>query len=152
MRHYYVKLPNGAPIQSAPLLGLSNVWPSQTLSNDALCKGAPLLCQLSNGAPIPFGLIPLFRYGAENNNFSYLQYPNPRSMLWRCKVTEGIRVHTFWRPKEGNILANVVGVDSELRPPCRVEEHRRWRLPVNFRRWSSTTGVVPRRDYTLTVQ
>src|SRR4051812_7034347 len=26
---------------------------------------------------------------------SYLWYPNPRSMLWRCKVTEGIGVHTF---------------------------------------------------------
>src|ERR1044072_1774215 len=37
----------------------------------------------------------LLGYGAENTNFSYLQYPNPRSMLWRCNVTEGIGVHTF---------------------------------------------------------
>ena len=58
----------------------------------------------------------------------------PRSMLWRCNVTDGIEIHTFEDRKEGNVLANVVGVDSELRPPRRVEDHQRWRLPVNLRR------------------
>src|ERR1041385_8561782 len=42
-------------------------------------------------------MIPLLGYGAENTNFSYLRYPNPRSMLWRCKVTKGSGVHTVRR-------------------------------------------------------
>ena len=61
-------------------------------------------------------------------------------MLWRCNVTEGIGVHTFEDRKEGNVLANVVGVESELRPPCRVEDHRRWRLPVNL--WDEVAPQV----------
>ena len=56
------------------------------------------------------------------------------------------------KTKKGTVLANVAGVDSELRPPCRVLHHRRRRLPVNLQRRSSTTGVVPQRDYTRTVQ
>ena len=55
-------------------------------------------------------------------------------MLWRSNVTEGIGVRTFEDRKEGNVLANVVGVDYGLRAPYRVEDHRRWRLPVNLRR------------------
>ena len=37
----------------------------------------------------------VLRYGEENTHFSNLRYPNPRSMLSRCKVTEGIGIHTF---------------------------------------------------------
>ena len=46
----------------------------------------------------------LLGYGAENTNFSYLRCPNPISMLWRCKVMEGIGVHTFEDRKRETFL------------------------------------------------